>query len=104
MTPVDLGDGFDAMEIVLGVYHCCALSTLYEIKCWGNNGQGKQGLGESGSRGDEENELGDYLQTVDLGANFVPHKLAAGGYHNCVIGSNVTSNHSVKCWGMLCHS
>ena len=45
-------------------------------------------------------EMGDNLEFVQLGTDFTPLKLAARGDGNCVIGTNSTSNHVVKCWGM----
>jgi hypothetical protein len=36
------------------------------VKCWGGNGDGELGLGDTTSRGDQANEMGDNLPTVKL--------------------------------------
>ena len=52
------------------------------------------GYGDLERRGDDTDEMGDNLKCVDLGDGFIPSKLVAGWYHNCVLGSN-----QIKCWG-----
>ena len=79
----------------LGVYHTCFLSTNATIKCFGRNRYGVLGYGDGIRRGDESEEMGDYLDTVDLGTAFVPTQLAVGAYSNCALSANLT----VKCWG-----
>ena len=45
--------------------------------------------------GDSPNEMGNALQLVDLGSNFVAIQLEAGAYHNCAL----SAESDVKCWG-----
>lgn len=65
----------------------------------GRNGEGQLGLGDTDRRGDGPDEMGDYLDEVQLGDNFTPIHLTAGGYFNCA----VSLQHTIKCWGQLSH-
>lgn len=51
-------------------------------------------------RGDDSDEMGDNLTVVDLGTNFVPIDIEAGGYHICAMAQSK----GVKCWGQSIHS
>eukprot|EP01083_Nonionella_stella_P259754 886501_1 len=99
---VDLGEGWVAIQIALGYYHTCALlsngTTPNVIKCWGiggNFGNGGLGYGDANTRGDDANEMGDNLPTIDLGTGFDPIQITAGEHLTCTLS---TSN-KVKCWG-----
>ena len=53
-------------------------------------------LGDTLWRGDQPNEMGDALPTVDLGAGETVTAIAGGGYsRTCALLGNGT----VKCWG-----
>ena len=107
------------------VEHSCFIATLGEIKCFGDNADGNHsfyfcpltpiflfiryplhcvlykgqlGLEDNNDRGDESDEMGDNLPTVDLGTGFDATQLAVFGStsdHSC--GCN--SNNQWKCWG-----
>jgi MYXO-CTERM domain-containing protein len=47
-------------------YHTCAKLDDASLKCWGWNGIGQLGLGDTLDRGDEPGEMGDALPPVDL--------------------------------------
>jgi len=64
---VDLGTNRTAIQIVTGSSHTCALLDNGRVKCWGNNGWGTLGLGDTNDRGDDANEMADYLPYVDIG-------------------------------------
>jgi alpha-tubulin suppressor-like RCC1 family protein len=68
------------------------------VKCWGRNDLGQLGIGDTNSRGDQVNEMGDSLPSVPLGGRWAP-RAEAGNFHNCVI----TSSGGVKCWGSNGH-
>jgi alpha-tubulin suppressor-like RCC1 family protein len=55
----------NVMQITGGAYHTCALISG-GIKCWGYNGIGQLGLGDTANRGDNPGEMGDMLPFVDL--------------------------------------
>jgi alpha-tubulin suppressor-like RCC1 family protein len=80
----------------LGYYHACALLDNNSVKCWGDNTNGRLGLGDTNDRGDNPNEMGDNLPAVDLGAGRTAKYVIAGGEHTCAHLDNDT----VKCWGL----
>ena len=65
------------------------------VKCWGHNGRGQLGYGDTQSRGDGADEMGDNLPTVDLGLGRSAKFIASGGEHTCAI----LEDGGVKCWG-----
>eukprot|EP01083_Nonionella_stella_P027260 75054_1 len=94
-----------------GWRHTCALSNHNTVKCWGENGYGMLGLGDTNNRGDSAqyrevlgiqclwnawiNEMGNNLPEVDLGTNFIIAHISAGYYHTC----SLSNYNTVKCWG-----
>ncbi|MFH2128768.1 MAG: Ig-like domain-containing protein [bacterium] len=68
LPTVDLGSGRTATALSLGYYHSCALLDNSTVKCWGYNQYGQLGLEDTLNRGDEANEMGDTLYSVDLGS------------------------------------
>ncbi len=59
--------GRTAKQLTAHYSHTCALLDDNSIKCWGGNTAGDLGLGDTAHRGDNANEMGDSLPTVDLG-------------------------------------
>jgi alpha-tubulin suppressor-like RCC1 family protein len=92
---VDLGVGKTATAIAAGTNHFCAILNDNTVKCWGNNGQGQLGVGDTANRGDDANEMGDNLLAVDLGVGLTARAIAAGGSSTCAL----LSDNSLKCWG-----
>jgi len=92
---VDLGAGRTARAVTAGVQHTCALLDDATVKCWGGNGDGQLGLGDTTARGDQAGEMGAALPAVDLGAGRTAKAIAAGGYFTCALLDDAT----VKCWG-----
>ena len=45
--------------------------------------------------GDEADEMGNELEVVDLGSDFVAIQIVTGMQHNCAL----SAQHQVKCWG-----
>ena len=95
LPAVNLGTGRTAKAIATGELHTCALLDDDSVKCWGGNHRGQLGLGDTNSRGDESNEMGDNLPAVNLGTGRTAKAIATGGYHTCAL----LDNDSVKCWG-----
>eukprot|EP01083_Nonionella_stella_P054365 143510_1 len=95
LLEIDLGTSFIPMQIVVGYHHTCALSTVNKVKCFGYNGYGQLGYGDTNNRGDEANEMSDNLLEIELGTNFIPMQITAGDYHTCALS---TAN-KVKCFG-----
>ena len=92
---VDLGTNRTAKAISLGEYHTCAILDNDKVKCWGSGGNGRLGLGNTSSKGDNSSEMGDNLAFVDLGTNRTAKSISLGQYHTCAI----LDNDKVKCWG-----
>jgi Ca2+-binding RTX toxin-like protein len=65
-APIDLGAGRTAVAVTAGGNHTCARLDNEQIRCWGLNDDGQLGLGDTGARGDQPNELGDNLAAVYL--------------------------------------
>ncbi|HEV8247590.1 MAG TPA: DUF4215 domain-containing protein [Polyangiaceae bacterium] len=94
LPAVDLGG--NALALVAGSVHNCALMEGGSVKCWGANDDGRLGLGDVNSRGDVASEMGDNLSPVDLGTGRSAIAIGmAGGAHCCAL----LDNHTVKCWG-----
>ncbi|MCA9673720.1 MAG: hypothetical protein H6709_07200 [Kofleriaceae bacterium] len=92
---IDLGTGRHAIAIAGGLNHVCAILDDHRLKCWGSNGHGELGLGDTAARGDQPGEMGDALPAVDLGAGRTALAVAAGEFSTCAL----LDDHSVKCWG-----
>jgi len=65
------------------------------VKCWGRNLDGQLGLGDTAARGNEPNEMGEKLPTVDLGKGEKAVSMSLGLVHTCAL----LSSGAVKCWG-----
>ena len=65
----------------------------------GDNYHGQLGLGDTEIRGDDDDEMGDFLPAVSLGTNLDATAIACGGKHSCAL----LSNGQLKCWGG-CHA
>jgi alpha-tubulin suppressor-like RCC1 family protein len=80
--------------VAVGDDHTCAI-LAGALKCWGRNGAGQLGLGDSVNRGDQPGQMGDALPAVDLGQGGIAVAVAAGGAHTCA----ALATGEVKCWG-----
>ncbi len=95
LPAVDLGVGMKASAIAVGASHTCALLTGGTVKCWGDNGLGQLGLGDTYDRGDEPGEMGNALSVVNLGPGAIVTAITAGHSHTCAL----LIDGSVRCWG-----
>ncbi len=98
---VDLGQGLTVAEIGAFSSSACAVFTDGRLKCWGGNGEGKLGLGDTANRGDEPGEMGDALPFVDLGAGQKVAALASSGQASGGRGTTcaILESGALKCWG-----
>lgn len=65
---VDLGS-HTAKSLTVGNLHVCVILDNGAVACWGNNDLGQLGIGSTLSRGDDSDEMGTDLITVDLGTH-----------------------------------
>ena len=67
LPSVDLGTGRTARGVITGEgLHSCAIMDNSSIKCWGSNDSGQLGIGDTDSRGDGANEMGDNLPSISF--------------------------------------
>jgi len=66
LTPINLGTGRTAVAITTGQFSPCAILDNAKLKCWGYNGYGQLGLGDSQSRGQYSFSMGDNLPFVSV--------------------------------------
>ena len=97
---VNVGSDTGAVvQIACGGYnaiHMCAVFADGRVKCWGSNGGGQLGLGDTNTRGrGNTGNMGDALPYVDLGTGRTALQVTAGDIHSCALLDNL----QVKCWG-----
>lgn len=95
LPAVDLGTGQTATAIAAGTTHTCALLASKQVKCWGLNSVGQLGLGDTKTRGNEPEQMGESLPSVDLGAGVGPIAIACNGSRSCAL----LATGKIKCWG-----
>lgn len=83
-----------ATQLALGSTHSCALFDSGAVKCWGTNGLGQLGLGDTTPRGDSALRPTSAVPDVDLGGGLVL-RIAAGANHTCACRTDGV----LKCWG-----
>ncbi|CAM9908463.1 unnamed protein product [Scytosiphon promiscuus] len=67
LESVELGTGRVASYLFSAFDHNCVIFADATMKCWGLNASGQLGTGDTLDRGDEANEMGDYLPAVQAG-------------------------------------
>jgi len=65
------------------------------VKCFGRNHYGQLGYGDSFSRGNDNNEMGDYLPYIFFDGNPVSVHIYVGWSHSCA----VAISGGLRCWG-----
>lgn len=95
LPAIDFGAGRTVKAVEVGELQSCVLLDNDTVKCWGDNVQGRLGLGDTLTRGDNPNEMGDNLPALDFGAGRTVKKLSVGNTESCVI----LDNDALKCWG-----
>jgi alpha-tubulin suppressor-like RCC1 family protein len=66
LPAVALGSGRTASAIAASGYHTCVLLDNDRLKCWGYNADGELGQGDTETRGDEPDEMGDHLPVLSF--------------------------------------
>lgn len=83
--------GGNAVSVIAGTSHACALLDDGSVECWGLNADGQLGLGHTQAIGDDEVPLVE--GPLVLGGDV--EQLAAGERHTCAL----MANGDVRCWG-----
>jgi cysteine-rich repeat protein len=84
--------GVVAAQVAVGGAHSCVITNTNGIKCWGLNGNGQLGYGNTSTIGD--NELPSIINNVDIGTKLA-NKITLGSGHTCFLDSAKL----VFCWG-----
>jgi len=94
--------GMEVREFECGSHTTCVILTDGTLKCWGYGLYGALGLGDADDRGDENDEMGDYLPAVDVGTGFTSSGIHIGGgrpyQFNCVFEES-SADLPMKCFG-----
>lgn len=85
--PVFVHNVFNAVDIAVGKFHTCALTSAGEVKCWGNNQYGQIGNATSGA---------DELISTTIKFDYPVVSISAGNNHTCA----VDNKGSAFCWGL----
>jgi alpha-tubulin suppressor-like RCC1 family protein len=99
-SPLDFPDSTDGQKfpgakfITAGFQFTCIITYDDQARCWGNNGEGKLGLGRdyTYSRTWDSSEV---TEGIDLGTGRHAVYISAGNTHACA----ALDDGSVKCWG-----
>lgn len=95
LTEVDLGANRQVVTLSVSLSFVCTLLDDATVKCWGLNGEGRLGSGDSIDRGYLPNQMGASLAPVSLGTGAVPIAVTTGLNHACA----VLATGRMKCWG-----
>ena len=95
LKPVPVGYLWQLQAVTLGAAHTCAFDIEGRLKCWGVNGSGQLGRGSRTGVGSHPNEMGDFLDPIDLGSFGAVAGVSAGNDHTCAL----TTAGEVVCWG-----
>lgn len=87
--PTELGGA--ATQIAAGRGHVCAIVEGGKVRCWGDNGFGQLGYGDTIDVGREVGDMPSKL--VDIGGT--AEQIVAGSSHTCVL----STTGKVRCWG-----
>lgn len=96
---VDAGTGRTFKVVEAATHHTCAILDNDKMKCWGHNGFGQLGQGDTNGRGHYSGSMGDSLGYIDLGTGRTAKAIMTGDFSNCAL----LDNSKLKCWGRNHH-
>jgi len=67
LPAINVGSGKNVINMQLGYRFTCVILNDDSLKCFGQNDLGQLGYGDTEDRGDDSNEMSDYLSPVNLG-------------------------------------
>jgi len=92
---IPLGSATAITQVATGANHTCVLRDDGAVLCFGANGSGQLGLGDTANRGDQAGEMGAALPTVQLPTGTNARAITAGAAHTCAL----LDDDSIVCWG-----
>lgn len=95
LVALDVGTNARVIQIAAGSDHVCVLIVDGTVKCWGYNGGGQLGKGNTTIIGSSAAQMGTGLTAIDLGTNKKAVQISAKGWNSCA----VLDDGSLKCWG-----
>ena len=66
LSVIDLGFGRTAKAVAAGGFHTCVVLVNKNVLCWGSGMFGQLGSGNTINRGNETNQMGDNLPTLNF--------------------------------------
>ncbi|WP_428265177.1 RCC1 domain-containing protein [Haliangium sp.] len=87
----DVDVGGSVVQVATGSNHTCALHTTGEIRCWGQNLDGRLGYPGVDQIGDDETPAS--VESVDVGGTVI--QVVTGRDHACAL----LQTGDVRCWG-----
>ncbi|PNW87916.1 hypothetical protein CHLRE_01g006900v5 [Chlamydomonas reinhardtii] len=112
LLPVQLGRGLRPVAVQAGCWHTCALlepmvtgvagAPTRVMKCWGWNGYGQLGLGDTSARGYRPGGMAEALPPLQFGDGVTPLQMAPGYMHTCALleeDDGLGPTRVIKCWG-----
>jgi alpha-tubulin suppressor-like RCC1 family protein len=93
---VSLGAGRTAKRVSVGASHVCVVRDDDALVCWGQNGVGQLGYGDTAARADTPATTPDRLTPVSLGAGRVALQPQCGDQTTCL----TTTTSAAFCWGL----
>ena len=94
LPSVNLGSDIP-ITLHMGEAVSCMVTTTFDSKCWGECDNGQCAQGSSDHRGNEPNEMGDYLDIISLGVGIQVASMSVG---DDFVSIRSFSN-QIKSWG-----
>jgi E3 ubiquitin-protein ligase HERC3 len=95
-----VGSDLNVTGLFAGSRSTCVILNNANSKCWGNNNLGQLGYGDATTRGNDVNQMGNDLATLNLNGN-TPIYFAVSNYINAVYGDRcvLVTTGALTCWG-----
>jgi alpha-tubulin suppressor-like RCC1 family protein len=80
-----------SLQVAAGGLHACALRPDGRVACWGDNGYGQLGQGDTKNRGERPGPIA----SIDFGGVRRARSIATGDLHSCALFDDAR----IRCWG-----
>ena len=92
---IPLGAATAITQVTTGANHTCVLRDDGAVLCFGANGSGQLGVGDTTNRGTNAAQMGSALVPVSLPTGTKARAITAGAAHTCALLDDDT----IVCWG-----